>query len=107
MAAPLAWTLAGLIYVAETGVNYRKMKKGLIDKKEFNNRAKYGAIGKVGAIVGSSLGGAAGFLIGSAILPGIGSIIGTIVGGVATSLVVSALTVKSMKNIDKRIEEKQ
>lgn len=103
VAAPLAWSMAGLIYIAETGVNYRKFKKGLIDKKEFKRRATYGAIGKVSAIVGSSLGGMAGFIIGTALLPGIGSIVGTVIGGVSASLIVSALTVRSIQRIENLI----
>lgn len=103
VAAPLAWTMAGLIYIAETGVNYNKLKKGLIDKKEFKKRAKYGAVGKVGAIVGSSIGGALGFLLGTAILPGIGSVVGVVVGGVSVSFAMSALTVKAVKGIDTKI----
>lgn len=37
---PVAWTFVGLVYVAETGINYRRMKRGEITKEEFENRVK-------------------------------------------------------------------
>lgn len=33
--SPLALTFVGLVYIAETGWNYRQFKMGKIDKKEF------------------------------------------------------------------------
>jgi len=37
---PVAWTFVGLVYVAETGINYRRMKRGEISKDEFKKRVK-------------------------------------------------------------------
>lgn len=104
---PLAWSFAGLVYIAETGVNYRKLKRGEIDKKEFKRRAIFGAIGKVSSVIGSSIGATVGFLIGTAILPGIGTIIGVVVGGVSGSLIISAITVKSIARIERRIRRRK
>ena len=79
--APFAWAMVGLIYVAETGFNYRQLKKGIITEKEFKKKAVIGAISKVGLLLGTSVGATTGFLLGTAILPGVGSIIGVIMGG--------------------------
>lgn len=100
---PVAYALAGLIYVAETGWNYRKLKKGLITKEEFKRRAMYGAIGKVSALIGTSIGAAAGFCLGTVVLPGVGSIIGTVIGGVAGSLSIRALTIRMIEKVEDRI----
>ena len=105
--APLAYTAAGLIYVAETGINYRKYKKGLITKKEFKKRALMGAVGKLSAILGTSIGAAAGFAVGTAIAPGVGSIVGVVVGGVSGSLLLRALALKSIKKIDNYLVERK
>lgn len=59
---------------------------------------------KIGAISGSSIGGAIGFLIGSAIMPGLGSIVGVVIGGVTVSFVASALTIRAIKRINERVE---
>jgi len=107
LVAPLAYTAAGLIYVAETGINYRKYKKGLITKKEFKKRALMGAVGKLSAILGTSIGAAAGFAVGTAIAPGVGSIVGVVVGGVSGSLLLRALALKSIKKIDNYLVERK
>ena len=49
--------------------------------------------------MGTSIGGVGGFMIGSAILPGIGSIIGVAVGGIAASLVIRAMTVRAAERM--------
>ena len=102
--SPLAWTVAGLFYIAELGVNYRRLQQGVIDEKEFKKRSVSSAMSKVGAIAGSSIGGAIGFLIGSAIMPGVGSIVGVVIGGVTVSFVASALTIRAIKRINERVE---
>lgn len=82
VAAPFAWAMVGLVYVAETGYSYRQYKRGLITEQEFKKRAMIGAISKVSLLIGTSVGATTGFLLGTAIMPGIGSIIGVIIGGV-------------------------
>lgn len=70
------------MYTAQTGLNYRRFKKGKIDKKELKKRIKMNSITTVGGLAGSTGGAAAGFAIGTVMLPGLGSILGTIVGGI-------------------------
>lgn len=77
------WIMMGLIYTAETGVNYRNYKKGNIDKKEFWQRMRLNSVSAVGGMAGGSSGGAAGFAIGTLIFPGIGSVVGAVIGGFA------------------------
>ena len=64
-----------------------------------------GAVAKVSAIVGTSIGGACGFLIGSAIMPGVGSVIGVVVGGVAASLALRAITTRAAERVYLILEE--
>lgn len=100
---PLVWTAAGLIYIAETGMNYRKYKKGLITKREFKKRMVFGAFGKLAMIGGTAIGSMAGFAIGTAVFPGIGTITGVVIGGIAGSLIVRAITLKTLAKIDDRL----
>lgn len=37
---PIAWTFVGVVYLAETGINYRRYKRGDITKEEFKTRVK-------------------------------------------------------------------
>ena len=62
------------------------MKKGVIDKKEFKRRAAIGAVAKLGGLAGTSMGAMTGFIIGSAIMPGVGSIVGLLIGGLTGGL---------------------
>ena len=104
--APIVWTVMGVIYIAETGFNYRELKLGKITKEEFKKRQVIGAVAKVSSVLGTSVGGVCGFLVGSAILPGVGSIIGVILGGIAGSLVIRAITQRSARRIYELIEER-
>jgi len=80
--APLALVFSGLIFVAETGVHYRRYKKGKISKEEFTHLVAHGAVGTVGSLVGVTAGTALGFAAGSAIFPVVGSLIGAGIGAV-------------------------
>lgn len=71
------------------------MKKGEITKDEFKHRVKVGAIAVFGGIACGSGGAAIGFLIGTAILPGILSIPGTVIGGVIGGLTGRKVSVKA------------
>ena len=83
---PIAWTFVGILYLTETIINYRKMKRGEITKQEFKNLTINGAVGTVGGLLGASLGAAGGFTVGSLVFPIVGSIAGTIIGGIAGGL---------------------
>jgi len=37
---PVAWTFVGVVYIAETSINYRRMKRGEISKDEFKKRVR-------------------------------------------------------------------
>ena len=60
--------IQGVIYAAQTGVNYRKYRKGKITKEEFKRRAKMGAFGTTCKVIGSTGGLTCGFLIGQLII---------------------------------------
>lgn len=73
----------GLMYTAQTGINYRKYRKGRINKKEFWKRMKLNSANAVGGMAGGTGGAAAGFALGTVIFPGVGSVIGAVFGGIA------------------------
>lgn len=100
---PLAWTFVGVVYLAETGINYRRYKRGAISKEEFKNRLKQGAVGTVGGLACASAGAALGFVIGSACFPVVGSIVGVLVGGVAGGVTGKRLSLKMMSKIEAKM----
>jgi len=83
IASSTTWIFASVIYTAETGLNYRRMSKGLIKKKEFWKRTRVRAVGTVGGVAGGAGGAMGGFALGTMFLPGIGSAVGGIIGGIA------------------------
>jgi outer membrane lipoprotein SlyB len=95
----------GFIYTAQTGLNYRRYKKGEIDKKEFWHRMKLNSVTTVGSLAVGSGGAAAGFALGTAIFPGIGSIVGAVVGGIAGGFAGEKWSAKAYKSIEQRIKE--
>ncbi len=98
------WIMVGIFYTAQTGINYRRYKKGVIDKKEFWRRLKLNSVTTVGSLAGGSGGAAAGFALGSLIFPGVGSIIGAVVGGVAGGIAGEKISAKAYKSIEERIQ---
>ena len=101
---PVAWTFVGLVYVAETGINYRRMKRGEITKEEFKKRVKQGAVGTVGGLACASAGAALGFVIGSALFPVVGSIVGVLLGGVLGGVAGKKLSLRLLTKIEKKLQ---
>ena len=61
---PLSLIVAGAVYSAQTGLDYRKYKKGLISKAEFKKRTTSGAFATTGSILGATGGMVGGFFAG-------------------------------------------
>lgn len=99
------WISVAFIYTAQTGLNYRRYKKGQIDKKEFWHRMRLNSVVGVGSTVVGSGGAAAGFALGTAVMPGIGSIIGAVVGGLAGGFAGERLSATAYKHIEHQIQE--
>lgn len=102
---PVAWTFVGLVFVAETGINYRRFKRGEISKDEFKNRVKQGAVGTIGGLACASAGAALGFVIGSALFPVVGSIVGVLLGGVIGGVAGKKMSVRLLTRIEKKLEK--
>lgn len=100
---PIAWSFVGIVYLAETGINYRRYRRGDISKDEFKKRMKQGAVGTVGGLACGSAGALLGFLIGSAIFPVVGSIAGILAGGVVGGLAGKRLSIKIFTKIEERM----
>lgn len=100
-----AWIGVAFVYTAQTGLNYRKYKKGEISKKELWRRMKLGSVTTISSMAGGSSGAAAGFAVGTAVFPGVGSIVGAIVGGIAGGIAGEKLSAKAYKSIEEKIRE--
>lgn len=100
---PIAWTYVGLVFIAETGINYRRYKRGDISKSEFKERLKQNAVGTVGGLACASAGALLGFLAGSAVFPVVGSIVGVFLGGVIGGLTGKRLSIKILNKIETKI----
>lgn len=87
MISPLTYGFAAILFAAQTTTDWRKVKKGLMTKKEFKKRMKINGAGFGGGILGASGGAFSGFVIGSLICPGIGSVIGAFGGAVAGGVI--------------------
>lgn len=81
---PMRFFIVGVVFSAQTGLDYRRLKKGTITKAEFKKRLRRGAFVSTGNLAGGTSGMVGGFVIGQMLipLPVLGGIIGTIVGGV-------------------------
>lgn len=101
--------MAGVIYAAQTGVNYRKYRKGKITKEEFKRRAKMGAFGTTCKVVGSTGGLACGFLIGQLIIPipMVGGFVGAFAGCFAGGIAGRKVSAKVYERIEKKIEARR
>jgi outer membrane lipoprotein SlyB len=84
-------------------LNYRRLKKGEIDKKEFWHRMRLNSVISVTSMAVGSGGAAAGFALGTAIMPGIGSIVGAVVGGLAGGFAGEKISEKAYKSVEHKI----
>lgn len=100
-----AWIAMAFVYTAQTGLNYRRLKKGEIDKKEFWHRMKLNSVTTVGSMAVGSGGAAAGFAVGTFLFPGVGSIVGAVVGGIAGGFAGEKWSAKAYVAIEQKIQE--
>jgi hypothetical protein len=99
-----SWLFAGIVYTAETGVNYKKLKRGQISKDEFWKRTKVRAAGTFGGIAGGTGGTVAGFTMGTMIFPGVGSVVGAVMGGFAGGVAGDLFVAKFYGTMDERLK---
>ena len=93
------------IFTARTGLNYRQYKKGTIAKKEFWRRFKLNSVTTLSSMAAGSGGAAAGFALGTVLMPGVGSILGAVMGGLAGGLAGEKLSSKAYKTIERKIQD--
>lgn len=106
---PVGLIVSGAVFSAQTGLDYRKYKKGIITKAEFQKRTKRGAFATTGSLVGTTGGMVGGFFAGSLLIPipVVGGVIGTVIGGLAGGITASKLCVKFYDKLDARLELKK
>ena len=75
--------MIGFVYLAESGLNYRRYLQGRISPSKFWSQTSLLSLSTLEGLVGGAGGVALGFTIGSMILPGVGSLIGSVVGAIA------------------------
>jgi outer membrane lipoprotein SlyB len=100
-----AWIAMAFIYTAQTGLNYRRLRKGEIDKKEFWHRMRVNSVTTVGSMAVGSGGAAAGFAVGTLLFPGVGSIVGAVVGGIAGGFAGEKWGAQAYSAIEKKVQE--
>lgn len=100
---------ASTVFTAQTGINFRKYKKGIISKKEFKKRTKKNGIRQTGSVVGSTTGVIAGFFIGQILIPFpvVGGVIGTIVGGTVGGVLGARAANKLYQRVEYQIHERR
>ena len=106
---PFVLILSGVIFSAQTGLDYRSYKRGEISKSEFSKRTKRGAFTISGALMGKTGGMVSGFFVGQAMIPFpvLGGIVGGVVGGIAGGLTGAKVSVKLYEKMEERQAEKQ
>jgi hypothetical protein len=77
------WVVLTFVYIADSGLNYRRYLKGYISASEFWTQTSLLSLTTLEGLAGGAGGLALGFTIGTMLLPGVGSLIGTVVGGLA------------------------
>lgn len=97
--------MAGVVFTAQTGINYRRYKKGQITKDQFKNRTKRGAAGTIGGMAGSASGMFAGFFAGQLLIPVpvLGGVIGSLVGGFAGGFFGAKVSIRVYERIEARL----
>lgn len=96
----------GILYTAQTGLNYRKLKKGKMTDSQFQRARQLGAYALATSIVGATGGAAVGFAMGSVVGP-VGSIFGTVVGGIYGSIKGKQLGTELYQDIEDRAEKRK
>ena len=94
----------GIVFTAKIGLNYRKLKKNEISKSEFWKRMRVNSVSTVGGLAVGTGGAAAGFFLGTLIIPGVGSIVGAVVGGLVGGIAGEKLSMKGMVVVEDKIE---
>ena len=104
---PIGLIVSSVIFSAQTGLDYRKYKKGEITKDEFKTRTKKGAFRTTGSLVGTTTGMVGGFFAGQLLIPVpvVGGIIGTVVGGFAGGLTGAKVSIKLYDKMEAKLAE--
>lgn len=100
------WIFVGIVFTAQTGINYRKYKKGIISKEEYSRTTKMNAAGAAGGLTGASAGASTGFVLGS-VVPVVGSIIGTIGGAIVGGIMGKKYTNKAYEAVEQNSNRKR
>lgn len=102
------WIFVGFVLVAQTGIDYRKLRKGLITKREFYRNARTRTVMSLVGLATGAAGASIGFAVGTIIFPGLGSavgaVIGTMLGGIGGSTVGRNVSAKAYGIIEDRME---
>ena len=106
---PIGFVVAGVVYSAQTGLDYRKYKKGEISYGEFEKRAKRGIFETTGGMIGTTGGMVGGFFTGQMLIPFpvVGGIIGSVVGGMAGGITGASVSVKIYERMEAHLEARK
>lgn len=102
---PVGLIVSGVLFSAQTGIEYRKYKRGEMTKDEFKKSTKKGAIMTSGSLVGSTGGMVGGFFAGQLLIPipVVGGIIGAFAGGFAGGMTGAKVSLKWYEKMEARM----
>jgi uncharacterized membrane protein len=103
--ADATWVVLAFVYIADSGLNYRRYKEGKISPQKFWTQTSLLSLTTIEGLAGGAGGLALGFTIGSILMPGLGSLIGSLVGAVAGEYVGDRFMLQQYQSLESRIEE--
>lgn len=106
---PLSFVVAGVIYSAQTGIDYRKYKNGKMTHDQFKKKAKRGAFASTGGVLGSAGGMVGGFFAGQLLIPVpvVGGVVGTFAGAMAGGITGAKISIKLYERMEEKMNARK
>ena len=95
--------MLAFVYMAESGLNYRRYIRGDISPTEFWTSTSLISLTTAEGLLGGAGGVAIGFALGTMLMPGVGGLIGSVVGGLAGGFAGDKLMLRSYQELENRL----
>lgn len=97
------WVMLAFVYIAESGLNYRRYLRGDISPTQFWTTTSLLSLTTAEGLLGGAGGVAIGFALGTMLLPGVGGLIGSVVGGLAGGFAGDKVMLRSYQELENRL----
>jgi hypothetical protein len=97
------WVVLAFVYIAESGLNYRRYLDGAISPSQFWSQTSLLSLTTLEGLIGGAGGLALGFALGTLLLPGVGGLIGSVVGGLAGGFAGDKIMLKNYQDLENRL----